>query len=105
MTQQLTMALEWEQRRTIEDRFWQFHASNPEIYAELVRLCREARAAGRRKIGIRMLWERLRWTLYIERGSDEYKLNDHMTSRYARLIQQQEPELDGIFETRELRAV
>ena len=31
-----------------------------------------------------------------------FKLNDHYTSRYARLIMEREPDLRGIFRTRKL---
>lgn len=101
-------SLRWEEfpaeSDSLEAKFREFHAANPHIYSELVRLAREARAAGRNVIGIRMLWERMRWDLFIQTKGDEYKLNDHLTSRYARLIQHQEPDLRGIFKLRTLRS-
>lgn len=94
----------FDRPRSIEERFMAFHANNPAVYRELVLRAREARAAGRR-VGIRMLWERMRWTFYVERREEDFKLNDQYTSRYARLIMEQEPDLARFFETRTLRAV
>ena len=52
-----------------------------------------------------MLFEIVRW----RRGvvtviGDGFRLNNNYRSRYARLIESQEPDLEGIFDTRELRA-
>lgn len=92
---------------TIDERFSAFHAANPHIYAKLVELTREAHAAGHERFGIRTIWEVLRWKLMVRtnRPADDFKLNDHYTSRYVRLIQAQEPDLATMFETRELRSV
>jgi len=91
---------------TLEDRFWQFHYSNPWVFEELVRLARFAKAQGQRKIGIAMLVERLRWSFEIETNTnDQWKLNNSYRSFYARHIMATCPDLDGFFETRELRAV
>lgn len=94
-----------EREATIQERFAAFHAAHPEVYAELVELARTARRAGRSRIGIGMLWEVLRWERTL-RGVEEggFKLNDHFRSRYARLLMEREPDLAGIFETRELRS-
>jgi lipopolysaccharide/colanic/teichoic acid biosynthesis glycosyltransferase len=89
---------------TIQQRFWAFHEAHPEVYAELVRLAREARDQRLdRRYGIRTLWEVMRWNLRME-WNDAHKLNDHYTSRYARMIAEREPDLAGMFETRSLRA-
>ena len=57
-------------------------------------------------LGIRTLWEVLRWrlTVEVEHAPDDFRLNDHLTSRYARLVMEQEPDLVGVFELRELRS-
>jgi hypothetical protein len=94
------------QQRTLFDdphaRFEMFHADNPQVYAKLVELSRTAKRAGHERLGIRTLWERLRWFFKIEvRSDDDFKLNDHYTSYYSRLIMQREPDLAGFFEIRE----
>jgi hypothetical protein len=91
-------------RRTIADRFAAFHAANPDVYAELVRLARYARAAGRQRVGMKELWEVARWHLRLRTRADGYALNNDFTALYARLIQDQEPDLAGLFETRRRKA-
>jgi hypothetical protein len=70
-----------------------------------VEYARAARRAGRERYGIKSIYERLRWHMNVETtGSEEFKLNDHYTSRYARLLMENEPDLKGFFETRTLRS-
>jgi hypothetical protein len=91
-------------RLTIQQRFDAFHAANPDVYAELVRLARDARSAGRQRVGMKELWEVARWHLRLRTTGDEYRLNNDYTSCFARLIQDQEPDLAGLFETRKRKA-
>lgn len=91
---------EWS--ASTEARFWVFHRDHPEVFAELVRRAREMRDRGLR-FGIRALWEAMRWDFAVRPdGREPFKLNDHYTSRYARMVME-EPGLEGVFETREIR--
>ena len=87
---------------TAKERFDVFHRKNPHVYDDLRALCLEVRRSGVRHFGIRTIWERLRWKARFEttRPKSDYKLNDHYTRFYARLLMEQEPELAGMFETR-----
>ena len=91
----------------IQAQFEAFHTRHPEVYADLVRLASRARVtAGRDRIGIGMLFEVLRWewTLAgLPDDAEESKLNNNYRSRYARLIMADHPQLDGLFEIRELK--
>ena len=89
---------------SIQERFERFHDENPEVYELLVRFAHEAHAAGRSRLGIGALWERLRWHTSVETEGEPYKLNDNYRSRYARLLAERNPELAHLFETRKLRA-
>lgn len=91
---------------TIQERFDEFHRENPNVYRLLVNYSRAAIQAGRKTLGIKAVWERMRWHVYIELKQKEegFKLNDHFTSRYARLIMEQEPDLADFFEIRRLRS-
>lgn len=89
----------------LESKFLKFHEENPDIYDSLVRLARQAKKSGHRKIGIGMLWEVMRWEHILQsKDSDGYKLNNSLRSRYARTIMEKEKDLEGFFETRKLRA-
>jgi hypothetical protein len=102
-------------RDNIDAAFAKFHRANPDVYEQLVKYACQAKAAGRKRFGIKMLFERLRWYVLIEtHDSSGLKLNNNYHSRYARLLMQQErcrvrcegcarPRcLAGLFELRQL---
>ena len=92
---------------SIQTRFERFHRRNPHVYYGLVTLARRAKAAGRDTIGIGQLFEVLRWEWSMSGLPDRheyFKLNNNYRSRYARLIMEQEPDLEDIFATRGLTA-
>jgi hypothetical protein len=88
----------------IEQAFIEFDTQNPEVYRQLVRLARQWRAAGKAKLGIKTLFEKLRWEWHVAglTDSDGYKLNNNFTALYARKIMKNETDLDGLFEIRSL---
>ena len=95
----------FEQPISIEAAFWNFHHNHPEVYAGLVRLTFRAVDAGRERVGIGMLFEVLRWEWVVQGlpdESEEFKLNNNYRSRYARMIMESEPGLEGVFEIRRL---
>ena len=86
---------------TIEDRFLAFHHTNPQVYSELVSQARILKSSGCRCASIALLYERLRWLHFIAtKGEEEFKLNNDFRALYARLIMDQETDLDGFFKTR-----
>lgn len=91
---------------TAEERFLAFHRDNPDVYQSLVDLARQAMRRGKTRVGMKMIWEVVRWDRFMltEDSSSEFKLNNNYHSRYARLIMQQESDLVGIFEIRGLRS-
>lgn len=93
--------------RSIDAAFERFHAAHPEVYAGLVTLARRWRAHGPAPWSIDAAYHVLRWERRIAGlpdADEEYKLNNNYTSRYARLILDNCPDLAGIFATRELRS-
>jgi len=97
MSRQLCLAF----GNTMAERFEQFHSNNPIVYRTLVRLVREwVNRTGRRKLGIKTLYERARWEIALETGDPECRLNNNFTAFYARLIMANNPDLDGIFDLR-----
>jgi hypothetical protein len=88
----------------LDRAFNEFHAANPKVYEKLRELSLDLRRRGHQRAGIGMLWEVMRWQTIIETSSDDgFKLNNNLRSRYARMLMDNEPELDGFFEIRELR--
>jgi len=88
----------------IAEDFERFHRENPDVYRNLVNLARTVKAAGYVRYSMDALFHRLRWHYNVEHKSKEpFKMNDHFTSRYARLIASREPDLAKFFECRKLR--
>jgi hypothetical protein len=87
---------------SIPARFSRFHAVNPQVYDSLVVLARQFRQRQPdAKLGIAMLYEVLRWNYYMATNSEEpYKLSNDFRACYARLIMEQENDLEGIFQTK-----
>ena len=82
--------------------FMEFHAKNPDVYKALVRMAREYSALHpHQKIGIKTLWENLRWHYLINvHRTDQFKLNNNHAAYYSRLIMSANPDLEGLFEIR-----
>jgi uncharacterized Zn finger protein (UPF0148 family) len=81
-----------------------FHEENPHVYDEIVRLARVAKTRGHTRWGIKGIFEVLRWSQMITNGDNEFKLNNNYTSAYARLVMENEPDLEDFFETRSIRS-
>jgi len=86
----------------LEAAFEQFDRENPHIYEAFARFTREAVRAGCRKIGAKLIWERIRWHTAVEtrRARGEYRLNNNWTAYYARKFMRDHPEHQGLFDTR-----
>lgn len=101
--------IEGQSRFTFLDRqealFVTYHADHPEIYQALRRFALEARRAGRDRLSINMLFERVRWETMVGAHDETFKMNNNWRAHYARLLMRQVPELGpAFFETRTSRA-
>jgi len=89
---------------TIQERFEAFHEANGHVYAAYRTLALQMARAGVRRYGISGLTEILRWQFAMAtKDGDGFKISNDFRSRYARLLMQNEPELQGFFELRTLR--
>lgn len=88
----------------IDVRFRAFHHANPHVLTRIVELAREWQAAGHDKCSMELLFAKLRWEHGIQTRGDAFQLNDHYTSRYARLVMELHADLDGFFHIRQTRA-
>jgi hypothetical protein len=92
-------------KASINTRFREFHKAHPEVYKDLKHLALQAQLAGRKRIGMKSLYEKLRWDYMINSKYEhmDFELNNNFTSRYARMLMNEVPYLEGMFETRDLR--
>lgn len=88
----------------LDAQFEKFDKENPKVYTELVRLTEQAYRRGRRKIGIGMLFEIIRWDMMMSTTDPEFKMNNNYRSRYARKIMDNDPRFVEMFEVRELKS-
>ncbi len=86
----------------LDAAFYQFHQTNPHVYRRLVQMTYQAQQAGRQRVGVKMMFEVLRWEHTISTSGDDFKLNNNLASRYARFIMRHNSALDGMFATRGL---
>lgn len=84
----------------LKEEFRKFHRENPGVVRELIRLLEDAQAAGRRRVGMKMLFEVLRYNRLITTNGDQFKLNNNYTAFYTRLIKRQRPDLGELLVTR-----
>lgn len=106
---QLELGLDEDERArqreaTIQEAFERFHAENPDVYDELLTLARRWRTRGNQRAGIAMFFEVLRYRRGMRTQGDDFKLNNNYRSRYSRKIMAENPDLAGIFDTRELHS-
>lgn len=81
--------------------FETFHADNPHVYVELCELVTMMVRRDIRRIGIRMLWEVMRWNFLIQTVDESgYKLNDHYCAFYARMLMERGDAPAGMFSLR-----
>jgi hypothetical protein len=100
-----TAAPQEDAKRTIQERFEDFHARHPEVYEQIVHYAMMVKRAGHLRYSIDACIQRVRWHFQFEHSSRfDFKINDHFSSRYARLVMDREPSLEGFFETRGLKA-
>lgn len=100
----ISEAPEPEGRASIQDRFDSFHAENPWVFQALEELTRDLVARGHKRVGMKMLFEVVRWHHARATVGDTFRCNNDWTSRYARLLIAAHPEWEHVFETRRLRA-
>jgi hypothetical protein len=90
----------YEPEMTLRQRWWSFHCQNLGVYDALRLLALDLKRRGFRKVGVALLFERLRWEYFLQTRGDAYKLNNSFRALYARFLMSREPELRNFFETR-----
>jgi hypothetical protein len=90
-------------RPSIQEQFESFHADNPRVWELYKRFALELVGKGRKRYGISMITERIRWETAISTNGEEFKISNNFRSRYARKLMSEVPELAGMFRIKPLR--
>ena len=85
-------------------QFEKFHEENPHVYREVVKLAFDMHNRGMTRVSMDFIYHVARWEVIKATNNIDYKLNDHFTAFYSRLIMHDHPELEGFFETRKSQA-
>jgi hypothetical protein len=80
--------------------FEKFDAENPHVYRALVDVTRQMYERGMRRVSVDFVYHIARWSIITATNDIGFKLNDHYTAFYARLIMWLEDDLDGMFALR-----
>jgi hypothetical protein len=88
-------------RPSIESRFSAFHAANPHVFAEALRIAREWLARGDRYISVKAIFETMRTSVVTV--SDGYRLNNDYTQIVGRLLIKEEPRLVDVIRLRKVK--
>jgi hypothetical protein len=94
-------------RASIQQRFdeWMLTRDGYLVYSELVLRALALRKRGWRHYSHKAIIETIRYDRNIQVGpEDGFKINDHYASRLVRRAIAEYSDLDGFFETRELRS-
>lgn len=89
---------------SLDTRFRNWLAANPHVLDAFIALAQQAARSGRKRIGAKLIVERLRWEYMLQTEADDFKLNNNYTSRLARAAVGKRPDLEPLFEFRELRS-
>jgi hypothetical protein len=90
---------------TLDERFEDFHATHPWVLEALEDVTTRWIKAGGGRIGVKALFEQLRWERATTHSGEPLHLNNNFTSRYARLLCERHPEWCEVFELRRLRTL
>ena len=89
----------------LEARFQAYHREHPEVYREFRQAAEQLLCRGIRHYGAKAIMEVVRFHRAVsgEGPGEPFKINNNYTSRYARLLQSDDPRFSEFFETRELK--
>lgn len=109
MTEQLALPLvplvtpSHEPHATIQEQYEAWIAANSWVLPLVESLVSSWLARGHKRVGIKQVWEVVRWQYGATTG-DAFKANNNFTSRVARDLIAKHPEWADAIQTRELRA-
>lgn len=100
----LQMELFSSMERSYYKKFLDFHILNPRVYLLFERFAKQLIEKGHKKLGAKMIMERIRWEITTGSKDDQgFKINNNYISYYSRLFVKNNPLLMEYFEFREIR--
>ena len=87
-----------------EVKFQNFDRDNPHIYELFKKFSNQFFGKGHKRIGGRMIIERIRWETMVETTDYDYKINNNYICHYTRKYIREFPEHREKFNTRILNA-
>jgi len=92
--------------KTLDEKFFEYHTANPLVLELFEQFTRRVKKAGHDHYSIDAIMHQVRWHIDIEtQSADGFKLNNNYTSRYARLLTKENPDLCGFFRNRKLKTI
>lgn len=82
------------------DQFEKFHRANPKVWNLFVSFTNQLLAAGHAHYSADAVLHRIRWESAIQTGGSSFKLNNNLTSLYARLFAVKFPQHAKFFRLR-----
>jgi hypothetical protein len=88
------------------EKFEEFHRLNPQVALALENMAADLILRGRKRVGIKMLMEVLRWNYQMktEDPNSDFKINNNYAPYYSRLLIERHPDWVDVFELRQLRS-
>ena len=91
-------------RPSLEERFEIWCVENPMIVSRIRSIALGLKRRGHKHWGMKGIFEYIRLETELREAGGTFKINNNYTSMMARKLMTEHPELDGFFETRQLRA-
>lgn len=90
----------------MHEQFLNFHQQFPQVYVLFERFALRLLRMGHKKIGSKMIIERIRWEVATgSRDVDGFKINNNYTAYYARMFMDNNKEYKDCFETRTIKNI
>jgi hypothetical protein len=81
----------------IDRKFCQYDLENPHIWEAFKELTLTLIDRGFEKISAELVYNQIRWLMYIQHGNDGFKINNNFKPFYARKFARIYPQHNGIF--------
>lgn len=92
----------------IRKRFEDFHLTHPQVYLMFEKFALALINKGHKKLGAKMIVERIRWEIAFENKVEDdkgFKINNDFVAHYARMFIKNHPQYKDYFEFRIIKSL